>query len=160
MAPAAFSLATAGASRIGTWPASSTAPPVDRIPSVSMASLMVTGSPCSGPIASPRAVASSAAAPALRGLAPDPGLTAVIGEHVGGQLAREPAGGDGVDAHPAPRPLGSQLAGEVDEPSLAGGVAGLGYLSGTDHAQHRRHVDDAPAPGRQHVPGGQLGQHE
>ena len=43
-------------------PRYSVAPPVDRMPSVSIASLMVTGSPCNGPRASPRANASSAAA--------------------------------------------------------------------------------------------------
>ena len=41
----------------GTWSASSTAPPVDRMPVVSMASFTVMGKPCNGPRSSPRATA-------------------------------------------------------------------------------------------------------
>src|SRR5690348_12251317 len=41
IAPAPFRRATAGASAVGTKSASSTAPPVDRIPSVMIASLIV-----------------------------------------------------------------------------------------------------------------------
>src|SRR6185295_14124383 len=54
MAPADFKRATAGASAVGTWSASSMAPPVERMPSVSIASLIVIGSPCSGPTSSPQ----------------------------------------------------------------------------------------------------------
>ena len=43
-----------------------TAPPVERTPSTSMASLIVIGSPCNGPVDSPRAVAASAASAAAR----------------------------------------------------------------------------------------------
>src|SRR3954453_11284131 len=60
MAPASFTRATTGASTMGVWCFSSTAPPVETIPSVSMASLTVIGNPWSGPNDSPRAVASSA----------------------------------------------------------------------------------------------------
>src|SRR5437667_8011927 len=49
MAPAAFRRVTATASCAGTWSVSSTAPPVERTPSTSMASLIVIGSPCSDP---------------------------------------------------------------------------------------------------------------
>ena len=43
---------TAGASASGTCPASSSAPPVERIPPTASASFTVIGSPCSGPIGS------------------------------------------------------------------------------------------------------------
>src|SRR5439155_4046669 len=68
MAPAAFRRATAGASSVGTWSLSSTAPPVERMPAVAMASLTVIGNPCSGPPHSPRVARSSAAAAASRAL--------------------------------------------------------------------------------------------
>ena len=47
--PAAERRATAGASTAGTWSASAGAPPVERMPPVSMASFTVNGSPCRGP---------------------------------------------------------------------------------------------------------------
>ena len=45
IAPAAFTRATAGASAEGTWSRNSVDPPVERIPSVSNASLTVIGRP-------------------------------------------------------------------------------------------------------------------
>src|ERR1035441_8942435 len=61
MAPAAFSRPTASASAAGTYSLSSAAPAVVTRPSVSHTSFTVLGSPCSGPAASPPAVAASAA---------------------------------------------------------------------------------------------------
>ncbi len=52
-APAVRSAATTGASVAGTWARSAVEPPVERMPAVSMASLIVTGRPCSGPSSSP-----------------------------------------------------------------------------------------------------------
>ena len=49
IAPAAFNDATAGASVTGTWSRNAVAPPVDRMPAVAIASLIVIGRPCSGP---------------------------------------------------------------------------------------------------------------
>ena len=64
IAPASLSRATEGASAVGTWSVSSVAPPVERMPPISIASLIVTGRPCNGPRTSPRAVAASAASAA------------------------------------------------------------------------------------------------
>ena len=64
IAPAAFSAATVGASCCGTCSASSVAPPVERMPAVWSASLIVIESPCNGPTASPRLSAASAASAA------------------------------------------------------------------------------------------------
>ena len=61
IAPAFLIDATTGASCCGTCSSNEGDPPVDRIPAVAMASLIVTGSPCSGPHDRPLAVASSAA---------------------------------------------------------------------------------------------------
>src|SRR5690242_1614089 len=48
IAPELLSRATAGASSVGTWSASAFDPPVERMPSVAIASLIVHGSPWSG----------------------------------------------------------------------------------------------------------------
>ena len=66
IAPAALSLATATASSCGTYRASSAAPDVVTRPSVSNVSFTVIGSPCSGPVDSRLAMASSAATAAAR----------------------------------------------------------------------------------------------
>src|ERR1700722_11036958 len=60
MAPAERRRPTAGASALGIWSARAVEPPVDRRPATSMASLIVIGSPCSGP-GGPPAVGRSAA---------------------------------------------------------------------------------------------------
>ena len=67
-APAARSRATASASAAGTWLASPAAPEVLARPAVSKLSLIVMGTPCSGPSVRPRASARSAAAAATRAL--------------------------------------------------------------------------------------------
>src|SRR6266511_6076121 len=79
-APAALTRATAGASARGRWCASSPAPLVDRTPATSMASLMVTGRPCRGPIHSPRAATASAALAAARAPSMSRVTTALTGD--------------------------------------------------------------------------------
>ena len=61
IAPAARIRATAVASASGTKSFRPSVPPVETMPSVSCESLMVIGTPCSGPNDSPRASAASAA---------------------------------------------------------------------------------------------------
>jgi hypothetical protein len=66
MAPAARNRATAVASALGTKLARPLVPPVQITPAVSSVSLMVMGTPCSGPLISPRANAASASSASLR----------------------------------------------------------------------------------------------
>ena len=66
MAPAARSRSTISASASGTKRSNSGEPKVVRIPFVQVRSLCATGSPCSGPSASPRATAASAASASRR----------------------------------------------------------------------------------------------
>ena len=78
MAPASRRRATAGASAAGTWSVSSTAPPVERMPAVSMASLIVIGSPCSGGSGPPSRVRASAASASARARSTASVTTALI----------------------------------------------------------------------------------
>src|ERR1051326_535929 len=79
IAPALLRRPTDGASCAGTCSASSVAPPVERTPATSMASLIVIGSPCSGPSHSPRVAASSARAAAAYARSRSSVMTAFIG---------------------------------------------------------------------------------
>ena len=65
-APASRRRFTASASVAGTCPARSGEPEVVRSPAVSKLSLIVIGTPCSGPHDSPRASAASASAARVR----------------------------------------------------------------------------------------------
>src|SRR4051794_34467137 len=79
IAPAAFKRATDGASWAGTWSVSSTAPPVERRPATSIASLIVIGSPWSGPRHSPRAASASARSASARARSRSRVTTALMG---------------------------------------------------------------------------------
>ena len=81
-----------------------------------------------------------------------------IGLHPVGHLGREPSGAEGVDPDPLARPLQRQLAGEVDDGALAGGVVRLLDGRGADMAEHRGDVDDRPPAGRDHRRRAQLGE--
>jgi hypothetical protein len=79
-------------------------------------------------------------------------LRALVGEHVGGHLAREPGGRERVHADALARPLRRQLARQVHQPALGGRVRRLRHLAGADHAEHRCHVHDRAAAGGEHRP--------
>src|SRR3954447_17917657 len=80
-----------------------------------------------------------------RRAARDPLVAALLGEHVARHLALEPPGGERVDPDALARPLRAELAGEVYDPALRGGVPGLGDLAHAAQAEDRRDVDDRAA---------------
>src|SRR3954454_23249324 len=105
-------------------------------------------------------LALAAVAPHRRA-AGDPLVAALLGEHVLGHLALEPARGDRVDPDPLARPLRAELAGQVDDPALRRGVARLRDLADAAQAEDRGDVDDRAALGGvEHRARGALGERE
>ena len=96
MAPAAVQLVTTGLSAFATRSRNATIPLVVAQPAWSMFSFTVTGTPCSGPSASPRATAASARSAASRALADrstvtafSRGLTAAIRARLASTASRD-----------------------------------------------------------------------
>ena len=84
----------------------------------------------------------------------------LVGPHLGGHLAREPARRDGVHPHALAGPLDGQLAGEVDDRALRRGVARLLDRRRRHQPEDRRHVDDRARPLHEHLATDELAQQE
>jgi hypothetical protein len=85
---------------------------------------------------------------------------ALVLEHLSRHLALEPRRCEGVHSHSASRPLGGELAGQVDEASLGGCVRRLGHLTGPHQAEDRGDVHDGAAARLEHAAPDTLGAEE
>ena len=101
IAPASFARRTTVASRSGTKLARPVEPPVEIIPAVSSESLIVIGTPWSGPTGSPRATAASARLASARAASARSCTTAFSAGFTASILARQASTTSPEDTRPS-----------------------------------------------------------